>query len=534
MTTPSNPILLQTPERSTLRASEAGVRSSERGTDRFRDSLERRVTRDETTQETRSDRSDRTRENRERATDDAQETRRGADDAGSSGDARTTEGVTGRADDRTAKEDGKTEHAGEGKPTGGKETSGDASEKNDGSEKNGESGERNADGSASQPVVHAGPSREEARVDAHSVKAADRRSTAGAEGQSKQTSTGSVQTQTNPSAGTSAGARPDASQQSANADRPVVVTPDGGEGGDEQPTPVRTSKDDPGVRSFGAQSASSGERPSGQSVNASQTQGSLAGATIQQQSGGGETSSDGGDSSGRREQNPALKLAGTDAQPGRQASSAGAFHLESVPSAAGGREIGEAARTARGPVPQGTGASGGAEAAQNERAVSSSVSRGLAAAVQQRGGSLTIRLSPESLGQVRVDLEMSQGRVTASLHASTERAQEAMVKNIAMLRSSLESKGLSVDRLTVQLAPASASGGQQTSNDQTGQDGGRHQSQSDRDASDGQSRGSRDGERRHGGGRGHGGFDERFEDAFGLEPDDPRAQTLRLRLSAIG
>jgi flagellar hook-length control protein FliK len=153
--------------------------------------------------------------------------------------------------------------------------------------------------------------------------------------------------------------------------------------------------------------------------------------------------------------------------------------------------------------------------------------------VQQRGGSLTIRLSPESLGHVRVDLEMSQGRVNAALHASTERAQEAMVKSITMLRSSLESKGLTVERLTVQLAPTQTNTNTQTGGDQTSQDGSRNQSNADRDASDGQSRG-RDGQRHGGHGRNGFAFDERFEEAFGLEPDDPRAQTLRLRLSAIG
>ncbi|MEQ9616916.1 MAG: flagellar hook-length control protein FliK [Phycisphaerales bacterium] len=171
-----------------------------------------------------------------------------------------------------------------------------------------------------------------------------------------------------------------------------------------------------------------------------------------------------------------------------------------------------------------------AEAAQNERAVASSVSRGLAAAVQQRGGSLTIRLTPATLGTVKIDLELAQGRVSVDLHASTDLAQDAISKNISLLRSSLESKGLTVDRIAVQLTPAT----NQSNNASTGNANDQQQGDAQRDrddASDGQSRDSRDqGDERE---RPHR-FDQRFSEAFGLEPGDPRAQTLRLRLSAIG
>jgi len=169
---------------------------------------------------------------------------------------------------------------------------------------------------------------------------------------------------------------------------------------------------------------------------------------------------------------------------------------------------------------------------ENERAVAASVSRGLAAAVQQRGGSLKIRLTPATLGEVRIELDLNQGRVSVDLHASTDIAQDALAKNIAMLRSSLESKGLSVERITVQLTP-STSQPANTNNDQQSNDSARDQQGNQHDASDGQSRGSRDGEHSDQRDR-HEHFGARFDDAFGLEPGDPRAQTLRLRLSAVG
>ncbi len=117
--------------------------------------------------------------------------------------------------------------------------------------------------------------------------------------------------------------------------------------------------------------------------------------------------------------------------------------------------------------------------------------RGFTAMVNQRGGSLTMRLDPPELGSLRVQMTLHQGNVTAQLFASTAQAHGLLEKNLAMLRTALESHGLSVERLSVQVnQPA-----QQSPNSQQHHhhDGSRSaQQDAYADAGDGQSRGRRE------------------------------------------
>jgi flagellar hook-length control protein FliK len=122
--------------------------------------------------------------------------------------------------------------------------------------------------------------------------------------------------------------------------------------------------------------------------------------------------------------------------------------------------------------------------------VATRVARGLTAMVNQNGGSMAMRLDPPELGQLRVQMVVHQATVTAEFHASTTQAQAILEKHMAILRTALESQGLSVERLTVN-GPSSANGHAATA----GGDGGtaEQQAQGDRDAASGQSRGRRDG-----------------------------------------
>lgn len=90
------------------------------------------------------------------------------------------------------------------------------------------------------------------------------------------------------------------------------------------------------------------------------------------------------------------------------------------------------------------------------RTAAESVARGLAAAVNQRGGTIVLRLSPESLGLVRIHMSIEQGSVSVRMEATNPSAHGLLSQNLAMLRGSLESRGLTVDKLSVQLAPAGA------------------------------------------------------------------------------
>ncbi|MEM9560894.1 MAG: flagellar hook-length control protein FliK [Planctomycetota bacterium] len=78
--------------------------------------------------------------------------------------------------------------------------------------------------------------------------------------------------------------------------------------------------------------------------------------------------------------------------------------------------------------------------------------RGLASVLRQGGGSLTLKLAPDALGAVRVELTVSQGVASASLRAETPQARELLSANLDALRTALEDRGLRVERLSVETA----------------------------------------------------------------------------------
>jgi|GEM_PF-4365332 len=77
--------------------------------------------------------------------------------------------------------------------------------------------------------------------------------------------------------------------------------------------------------------------------------------------------------------------------------------------------------------------------------------RGLANAVNQRGGSVLMRLQPEALGQLRIHLDITSAGVNVRLDASSEGAVRSLRDLEADVRASLDAKGLKVDRLEVRL-----------------------------------------------------------------------------------
>jgi len=79
--------------------------------------------------------------------------------------------------------------------------------------------------------------------------------------------------------------------------------------------------------------------------------------------------------------------------------------------------------------------------------------RGLAAALKQRGGEVTMRLNPASLGMLKVRVQMRSGVVDASFEPSTEQARELLESNLTSLRAALESRGLTVERLSIAEPP---------------------------------------------------------------------------------
>lgn len=107
---------------------------------------------------------------------------------------------------------------------------------------------------------------------------------------------------------------------------------------------------------------------------------------------------------------------------------------------------------------QGSSLTGGQAGSATEDAALASIQRGLSVAMKQQGGSVQMRLTPESLGLLKIEMTLARGVVAATLQASTPEARELLTRNIETLRASLEAKGLSVERLSITLAPASQGG----------------------------------------------------------------------------
>lgn len=87
---------------------------------------------------------------------------------------------------------------------------------------------------------------------------------------------------------------------------------------------------------------------------------------------------------------------------------------------------------------------------QEQQQVVQQAQRGLASVLRQGGGTLSLKLTPEALGTVRVEMQVSHGVASASLRAETTQARELLSANLDALRSALEDRGLRVERLSVE------------------------------------------------------------------------------------
>jgi flagellar hook-length control protein FliK len=97
-----------------------------------------------------------------------------------------------------------------------------------------------------------------------------------------------------------------------------------------------------------------------------------------------------------------------------------------------------------------TGGAGGAGQAQTpSRALQTQMERGLGAVLRQGGGSLTMRLKPAALGEVRIHMTMDQGAVRARFESASGEARELMTAGLGALRAALEARGLRVESLEV-------------------------------------------------------------------------------------
>ncbi len=122
----------------------------------------------------------------------------------------------------------------------------------------------------------------------------------------------------------------------------------------------------------------------------------------------------------------------------------------------------------------------------DEAGFSNRVVRGLSTMVNQRGGVMTMRLQPPVLGDLRIQMSIVQGTVNAQFTATTEQAHMLIDRNLTVLRTSLESQGLTVEKLGVQLNTSEQT--QNSARNETGEQQQQNQ-RSSHDAAGGESRG---------------------------------------------
>jgi flagellar hook-length control protein FliK len=110
-----------------------------------------------------------------------------------------------------------------------------------------------------------------------------------------------------------------------------------------------------------------------------------------------------------------------------------------------------------GPVPLPELPQADTQSQQTDQLNTARLTRGLQNALQQRGGALTLRLTPPDMGTVRIQLHVHGATVTANFQAETESARSLLTNQMAQLRHALESHGLTVDRLSVQSSNSNSS-----------------------------------------------------------------------------
>lgn len=88
-----------------------------------------------------------------------------------------------------------------------------------------------------------------------------------------------------------------------------------------------------------------------------------------------------------------------------------------------------------------------------QEAFAAQLKRGLAAVLRQNGGSVTVRMAPASLGQVRIRLDLDQGQVSARFDVGGPEARRLLESDLGVLRQTLEARGLRVDDLQVTVRP---------------------------------------------------------------------------------
>ncbi|MDP8242780.1 MAG: flagellar hook-length control protein FliK [Candidatus Hinthialibacter antarcticus] len=91
-----------------------------------------------------------------------------------------------------------------------------------------------------------------------------------------------------------------------------------------------------------------------------------------------------------------------------------------------------------------------------QQAANQQIVRGVKGAISAERSDVTIRLTPQSLGRVSVQLVMDHGHLTANLSAQKEATQAMLEKNIHLLKSALDDNNIKVERINIIREPGDA------------------------------------------------------------------------------
>lgn len=109
------------------------------------------------------------------------------------------------------------------------------------------------------------------------------------------------------------------------------------------------------------------------------------------------------------------------------------------------------------PAPTGKATNENVNGAKAQQAFDAQAMRAMNAAVRQSGGTLNIRLTPDTLGTLRITLDIRAGVAAVNIQVGSNAAAELLSASMPSLRAALESNGLSVDRLSTQINQGLAS-----------------------------------------------------------------------------
>lgn len=80
--------------------------------------------------------------------------------------------------------------------------------------------------------------------------------------------------------------------------------------------------------------------------------------------------------------------------------------------------------------------------------------RGLKSVINQKGGSVTIRLTPVELGAMRIRVNMDGGTINAQLEVANRNTRQILQQQLTTLKQTLESQGFVIEQLNINHTPS--------------------------------------------------------------------------------